>query len=352
MPSHSTPKSHSGAAAPKTKKTASSSSAGGGEGAAVTRSAVTGRQLGKAAVRSLNKNAEAAQEYLDSIEEVTSLSDLQALAASAMLLARVARPLGAGRLAVQLQTGGEPVDVPIGGNVRFKGRAGTKTDRANCMCANDIILVRGGLAAAKLSPAAASRVKRVFTKHGLSVPAGFFALGAADAHDGAEGGFDFDRSEEESEEAELEAERVAEEGRRARVKSGGAARGGRSLGGAGRALVADALDAIGADADENAEEAGLTLEEAEARAARNAAKAVVREAGALNRAERRAAAASAAAAAAASASAADASAFALYGDADEEAAEAEAEAAAAYRHQPKPTKGWEELADEIDIDAI
>lgn len=349
MPIHSKSKSHGGAAAdskPKTKSSAATFAAGGAKnGAEKTRSAVTGRQLGRAAIRSLNKNADAASEYLDSVLSASSLADLQLIISKAFVLGTVVRQLGAGRISVTLQTGDREVNLPIKGVLRFKGRANTdaKKERGNNMQPGDFVLVDGGQASARLSFAQADRVRRAFDRHSLAVPAGFFStLSAADEED-EECAFAFDRSEEEAAEAAEEEARKAAETRRAIVKAGGAGRGG-----AVRVSVRDAAAALadleegerGAERVSDEEEDEYEAESEELPAAGGEAPARP------NRAERRAAEAAARAEAERAAAAAireretAEGGFDLYGDSDLPAIAGNAE------------KGWEELADDLDIDAI
>jgi hypothetical protein len=348
MPAHTKSKSHGGATAdskPKTKSPA----AGGAE---KTRSAVTGRQLGRAAIRSLNKNADAAAEYLDSVLSASSLADLQRLVAGATFLAVVERQAGAGRLLVTLQNApsraaDHQVNLPIKGVLKFKGRANTdaKKERGNTMQVGDFVIVDGAQAASRLTFAQADRCRRKFDTLSLPLPSGFFSsLSAAHGEDDEEeeGGFAFDRSEEESAEAAAEEERKADEARRRIVKAGGAGRGG-----APRVSLHDARAAL---AEREEGEAGAdredTEEEVDGVAAAAADGAEKPKPTGPNRAERRAAALAAAEAAAAAAPVVEDSGFGLYGD-DEDA----------YTAAPLPAfhanKGWEELAsDEIDIDAI
>ena len=182
--------------------------AGGG------RSAATGVKIGKGAARAIGKNAECVDEVLGIFELArkatvpwTPLQITQSLELDALQLARVTRSTGCGRLEVTLQDGTTGVSVPIAGTVKFKGRAGTKGDRANCMGVGDIIVVRGGLASAKESTGAASLLKREFEKYGIRVPGGFFvsaadvaaAAGAGGGGGGAaaaDDGYEFDRTEE------------------------------------------------------------------------------------------------------------------------------------------------------------
>jgi hypothetical protein len=185
------------ATAAKAKK----SSAGGGG-----RSAATGVKIGKGAARAIGKNAECVDEVLDIFDSArkatvpwTPLQITQSFEMAALQLGRVTRATGCGRLEVTLQDGTTGVSVPIAGTIKFKGRAGTKGDRANCMGVGDIIIVRGGLASAKVSTGAASLLKREFERYGIRVPGGFFvsATEAAVAGAGAaDDGYEFDRAEE------------------------------------------------------------------------------------------------------------------------------------------------------------
>lgn len=348
MPSHSKPKSHGGAAADSKPKTKSPAAGGAGK----TRSAVTGRQLGRAAIRSLNKNADAAAEYLDSVLSASSLADLQRLVSSATFLAVVERQAGAGRLIVTLQTApsraeAHHANIPIKGVLKFKGRANTdaKKERGNTMQVGDFVIVDGAQAASRLTFAQADRCRRAFAAHALPIPSGFFNSLTSAHEDGEdEEGFAFDRSEEEAAEAAEEEARKAEEARKRIVKAGGAGRGG-----APRVSVRDARAALeeredgeaGAERDED---------EDESMPAEGAAGDEPAKPKGPNRAERRAAEARAReeAEAAAAAAAAAAAGFNLYGAAEEDEDDWTAVAMPAAR----PDKGWEELADELDIDAI
>lgn len=214
------------------KKSGSSSAAGGG------RSAVTGTKLGKGARRALNKNADCIDNFLCIVNSANTLTNLTDwLDAEALTVGRVTRSTGCGRLEVTVldieaaanSSVGRPVavegaSIPICGTLKFKGRSNTKSDRANCMCVGDVIVVRGGLASAKCSAAAADAVQRVFDRLGVKYPKSFFAAtassAAAEAEEGAEFGFVFDRSEElAAEEKEVAALR-AETARASALRTG------------------------------------------------------------------------------------------------------------------------------------
>ena len=218
-------------------KKKSASSAGGGGGG---RSQVTGVKLGKGARRALNKNADCIGDFLSIIQDSKSLDELTGdLGSEALTLGRVTRSTGCGRLEVtalnidacayaevrakeSISEAG--ISVPICGTLKFKGRSATKTDRANCMCAGDVIVLRGGLASAKMSAASASVVRRTFDRWAMTYPASFFAstAEAAGAAEAEEDGFVFDRSEELAvEEAEV-AKLRAEAARARAARAGGA----------------------------------------------------------------------------------------------------------------------------------
>jgi hypothetical protein len=162
------------------------------------RSAVTGRQLGRSAIRAQNKNALAAENYLKAVEKAKDLTDLTYIEESGLSIGRVIKALGCGRLEIQIPDG-TTVNIVIAGAVRFKGHAGSKGDRDNCMSVGDFVVVDGAQASAKMSGAAAKRVQVIFEKFEKKVAGNFFsfvtaAAGAAGDEEGDD--IDWDRSEE------------------------------------------------------------------------------------------------------------------------------------------------------------
>ena len=162
-------------------------------GGVAKRSQVTGRQLGRAAIRGLEKNAHCIDQFLTKIDSAEDMTDLLSIEeVDAFYVARVIRSEGAGWVNVLLRDGSE-AKVHVAGSISFHGRAGTKTDRDNCIIVNDIIIVSGGRASAKMSAALASHVKSVFTEHGFPFPKNFFSsAGAEEDEDDI-----FERSDEE-----------------------------------------------------------------------------------------------------------------------------------------------------------
>jgi hypothetical protein len=117
--------------------------------------------MGKGAARAIAKNEECVEHYSRIIfkADQTAAVATGTLRDAGLELARVTRTPGCGRLTVTLQDGTKEVSVPIGGTVKMRGHAGTKTDRANCMCVGDTVVLRGGIASAKLSGKAAALIK-------------------------------------------------------------------------------------------------------------------------------------------------------------------------------------------------
>ena len=145
-----------------------------------TRSAVTGRKIGKHCQRSIIKNACYLKDFYDSLESPTLASDL---AKGSITLGKVTRNLGADRLQVIALTFdssiAEETSVRIRGTLQFHGRSSTKTDLAHCMYSGDVIIIDGGLASAKLTQALASEIAVIFKKNDIFFPKGFFSFSAS-----------------------------------------------------------------------------------------------------------------------------------------------------------------------------
>lgn len=177
MPAHSCTR---GAAAIKAPKAVSA-----------PKKAAGGRALGKAALRAMTKNAEAVSDLISLLESDTDISTHH------YTLARVVRPVGAGRLEVTLMDGTNEVNLPICGKIRFKGRAASKGDRANCMIPGDIVVIAGSQLAAKCSRSAAIIIRLHLERLRISYPKNFFAAASVDAdEEDEEDAFEFDRDED------------------------------------------------------------------------------------------------------------------------------------------------------------
>jgi hypothetical protein len=215
MPTHTQSKSTDSASTPKKIPVA------GGAGA---RSQATGRPLGKAGIRGLTKNAECVENYLRVCLTAPAENVLKtALAREYLMLARVTRTVGGGRVVVQLLDGTADVSVPIGGSIKMKGRAATKTDRSNCMCQGDIVVVRGAQASGKVSAAAAAQIRTIFDELSVSYPKGFFTATGPSAGGEAvddEFAYEWDRSDQAARETAAVAAARALAARKSAMRAG------------------------------------------------------------------------------------------------------------------------------------
>jgi len=131
------------------------------------RSQATGTKMGKGAARALAKNDGCVESYTRILcgsapagVRASASKVEEVLRDAALVLARVTRTPGCGRVEVTLQDGTTGVSVPIAGTIKMRGRASTKTDRANCMCVGDVVLLRGGIASAKVSSRSLGLIQR------------------------------------------------------------------------------------------------------------------------------------------------------------------------------------------------
>lgn len=165
-----------------------------------------GRTLGKAAKRSRDKNAAVVEDYLKALESVETADDLNRLSTKhGLMLARVVKPQGMGRLEVRLQDGTAGQSVPIAGAVKFRGGATTKADLEHCMSAGDLIVLRGCQAAGKIRLSTAAIIREHFVKHRLPVVADFFAT---DGSDGSDDLFDHAASEDDEADDDVDVDAV------------------------------------------------------------------------------------------------------------------------------------------------
>jgi hypothetical protein len=160
------------------------------------RSQVTGRQIGKQAARSLQKNHETSHNFLRDLTSTRSPADVKHLC-QMDVLAKIVRPCGTGRFEVQMWDG-TAAHVILCGKLRFKGSAGSKTDREYCIQRNDLVVIQGGMITGKLTIEQTERVQEVFQRHGVKTPAAFF--GSNGEEDQVVEGLEWDRSEEPQEE--------------------------------------------------------------------------------------------------------------------------------------------------------
>ncbi len=158
-----------------------------------TRSQATGRQLGRTALRAIRKNSEVVEKFCGLIASAGTADELEsALSSEAMELGRVSAQRGAGRVEV-LMPDRSTQSVRIAGNIAFHGKAGTKTDRDNCMVVGAHIVILGGQAAGRIPPSLVARIATKYTNLSVSVPRNYFTGASDDSDD--DDGWEWDRSE-------------------------------------------------------------------------------------------------------------------------------------------------------------
>ena len=169
----------------------------------------------KGAARRIAKNEECVEHYSRIIfkAEQTAAGATGTLRDAGLELARVTRTPGCNRLTVTLQDGTTDVSVPIAGTVKMPS-GGKKTDRANCMCVGDTVVLRGGQAKAKLSDKAAALIKHQLKTLNIVFCAALFAAEKSGAGAGAGASDEDDLFEEAATETDLaEAAAAAAEGK-------------------------------------------------------------------------------------------------------------------------------------------
>jgi len=157
-----------------------------------------------------DKNASSIIKYMKILEDSDKRSILDIPVEHGYRLGKVIKTPGGGRLKVIIQDDTEEL-VLISKSVKIMGRAGNKTDRSNCMCVNDMIIIDGGFAVGKVPPATVMRILEIFKKHTYVLPSVFSLVSVASKEDDM---FDYsdpvakEESFDESKEDELEVDDI------------------------------------------------------------------------------------------------------------------------------------------------
>jgi len=129
-----------------------------------------------------DKNASSIIKYMKILEDSDKRSILDIPVEHGFRLGKVIKTPGGGRLKVIIQDDTEEL-VLISKSVKIMGRAGNKTDRSNCMCVNDMIIIDGGFAVAKVPPSTVIRILEIFKKHEYVLPSIFSLVSVASKED-------------------------------------------------------------------------------------------------------------------------------------------------------------------------
>jgi hypothetical protein len=128
-----------------------------------------------------DKNASSIIKYMKILEDSDKRSIYDIPVEYGYRLGKVIKTPG-GRLKVLIQDDTEEL-VLISKSVKIMGRAGNKTDRSNCMCVNDMIIIDGGFAVGKVPPATVMKILEIFKKHEYVLPSIFSLVSVASKED-------------------------------------------------------------------------------------------------------------------------------------------------------------------------
>jgi len=129
-----------------------------------------------------DKNASSIIKYMKILEDSDKRSIIDIPDEHGFRLGKVIKTPGGGRLKVIIQDDTEEL-VLISKSVKIMGRAGNKTDRSNCMCVNDIIIIDGGFAVAKVPPPIVLKILEIFKKYEYVLPSIFSLVSVASKED-------------------------------------------------------------------------------------------------------------------------------------------------------------------------
>lgn len=139
-------------------------------------SAQAARRGGKRHARACRANDSRLAAFVDALESSTdhyAMEDYMTKTASQ--LARVIKNHGGRQLEVQLQDG-TTIKARVSGTLGTRGRAANKAHVEYVMTAGDVILISGGIAAAKVPKGLYNRIEAQLTSIHVSTPKGFFAV--------------------------------------------------------------------------------------------------------------------------------------------------------------------------------
>lgn len=207
-------------------------------------SAQAARRGGKRHARACRANDSRLAAFVDALDSSADHHAMEEyMTKTASQLARVIKNHGGRQLEVQLQDA-TTIKARVSGTLGTRGRAANKAHVEYVMTAGDVILISGGIAAAKVPKGLYRHLQDGFASIKVGYPKGFFAVGDDPKEDDDDGeGWAWDMS---AETAKAEAFMA-----RSRARSDKAAAGELPSGGAGTA-GGDDDDSDGGDVDVDA----------------------------------------------------------------------------------------------------
>lgn len=154
------------------------------------------RPTGKRHARATRANDNRLTAFVKAMDTATSSDDLSDyMTHNASQLARVIKNCGGRQLEVQLQDG-TTLKARVSGTLGVHGRVANKTHMGYVMFAGDVILITGGMAAAKVPKGLYSHLQTQLDRLKIGTPKGFFAIGDVKDEAAADDGWTWDISAE------------------------------------------------------------------------------------------------------------------------------------------------------------
>lgn len=159
-------------------------------------SAQTARRGGKRHARACRANDSRLAAFVDALDSSTDRVALESyMTSTASQLARVLKNHGGRQLEVQLQDG-TTIKARVSGTLGTRGRAANKAHVEYVMTGGDVILISGGMAAAKVPRGLYARLEAHYSRLRVGLPKGFFLIGTETEEDDDDGGWTWDTSRE------------------------------------------------------------------------------------------------------------------------------------------------------------
>jgi len=154
------------------------------------------RPTGKRHARATRANDNRLTAFVKAMDTATCYTDLsEYMTHTASQLARVVKNCGGRQLEVQLQDG-TTLKARVSGTLGVHGRVANKRHMDYVMFPGDVILITGGMAAAKVPKGLYSHLQAQLERLKVGTPKGFFAIGDVKDEAAADDGWSWDISAE------------------------------------------------------------------------------------------------------------------------------------------------------------
>jgi translation initiation factor IF-1 len=154
------------------------------------------RPTGKRHARATRANDNRLTAFVTSLDTAKTSDELSIyMTREASQLARVIKNCGGRQLEVQLQDG-TTLKARVSGTLGVHGRVANKTHMGYVMFPGDVILITGGMAAAKVPKGIYHHLQAQMDRLGVVTPKGFFVIGDSKDEEKTDDGWSWDISAE------------------------------------------------------------------------------------------------------------------------------------------------------------